>query len=59
MKKQLKQKLSLNRETLRALQEGGLRDAAGGFATINTCGKPCTNACTVSCRTQCGGPGCL
>jgi hypothetical protein len=62
MKKQLKKKLSLSRETLRSLQEGVLRNAAGGIVTFRTCGNPCSavcsDACTDTCPTQCGGTHC-
>jgi hypothetical protein len=48
-----KKKLSLHRETLRALHESTLRDAVGGapLGTQRTCGIACTDACS-------GGPGC-
>ena len=45
MKKNLK-KLALHRETLRALEEGAIREAVGG-ATARTCGSPCSAACTI------------
>lgn len=45
MKKSLK-KLTLNRETLRALEEGAIQAAVGGVSA-RTCGSPCSAACTV------------
>jgi hypothetical protein len=45
MKKNLK-KLALHRETLRALEDGAIREAVGG-ATARTCGSPCSATCTV------------
>jgi hypothetical protein len=45
MKKNLK-KLALHRETLRALEEGAIREAVGGVSA-RTCGSPCSAACTV------------
>lgn len=60
MKKHLKKKLSLNRETLRALQEERLQEAAGG-ATVGGSGpKTCatSDACT-NCSTCSGGLICL
>ncbi len=45
MKKNLK-KLALHRETLHALEGGALQAAVGGVS-LNTCGSPCTAACTV------------
>jgi hypothetical protein len=49
MKKNLK-KLSLHRETLRALGDGAIRGAMGGVS-VDTCGSPCTATCTVApCR---------
>ncbi len=47
MKKTLK-KLSLSRETLRALETPALHNANGG-ATAQTCGNPCSNICTNIC----------
>jgi hypothetical protein len=46
MRKRLKKKLSLNRETLRNLEDNSLRKAAGGactFEDLTTC--VCTDAC--------------
>jgi len=37
-------KLSLNRETLRALETRTLHEVAGGVKT-HTCGDPCTTTC--------------
>jgi hypothetical protein len=45
MKKNLK-KLALHRETLRALEEGAIRNVVGGVS-LQTCGSPCSAACTV------------
>jgi hypothetical protein len=61
MKKNLKKKLSLNRETLHALADGALRNAAGGVVTANTCGTPCSAACSDVCTDRCPtqvGPHC-
>jgi hypothetical protein len=62
MKKSLKKRLSLHRETLYALQEGRLGQVVGGIVTFNTCGNPCTKGCstpcTDTCHTLCGGVGC-
>jgi hypothetical protein len=44
MRKSLKKKLSLNRETLRALEDRSLQEAVGGVKT-HTCGDPCTTTC--------------
>lgn len=54
MRKQRKP-ISLNRETIHALtlDSADLRGAAGGFATIHTCGNPCTTACSQSCTDCC------
>jgi hypothetical protein len=60
MKKTLK-KLSLHRETLRTLEDGTLRNAAGGIVTANTCGTPCSAACSDACTDRCptqGGSHC-
>ena len=61
MKKAMKKKLSLHRETLRALEEGALQEVAGGVVTLLTCGTPCSkvcsNVCTDACPTQ-AGPRC-
>lgn len=46
MKKTLR-KLTLSRETLRALNNDGLRHAAGGITALN---------CPLSADTQCTGP---
>jgi hypothetical protein len=46
MRKRLKKKLSLSRETLRNLEDNSLRKAAGGactFEDMTTC--VCTDAC--------------
>jgi hypothetical protein len=45
MKKSLKKKLSLNRETLRALEIRSLQEVVGGIKTAHTCGDPCTTTC--------------
>jgi hypothetical protein len=45
MKKKLK-KLALHRETLRALEEGAIREAVGGMS-VRTCGSPCSATCSV------------
>jgi hypothetical protein len=45
MKKSAK-KLTLHRETLRALEEGAIQAAMGGISA-RTCGSPCSAACTV------------
>ncbi len=41
-------KLQLNRETLHRLNlaEAELQGVAAGFATLNTCGNPCSIACS-------------
>lgn len=44
MKKTLKRKLTLHRETLRNLELQGLRNAAGG-GTQRTCGDTCNASC--------------
>lgn len=56
-KKELKKKLSLNRETLSNLQESALGPVAGGATTCNewTCQFA---TCTATVTTGCGG-GCL
>lgn len=46
MKKRVK-KLSLNRETLRTMEEGAIQEAVGGLSA-RTCGSPCSAACTVA-----------
>jgi hypothetical protein len=46
MKKRLK-KLTLNRETLRVLEEGAIQAAVGGVSA-RTCGSPCSATCTVN-----------
>ena len=43
----MKKKLSLHRETVRALVDGEVLVAFGG-ATVRTCGSPCSAACTVA-----------
>jgi hypothetical protein len=45
MKKRLK-KLTLNRETLRVLEEGAIQAVVGGVSA-RTCGSPCSATCTV------------
>ncbi len=60
MKKTVK-KLSLHRETLRALEASSLHDAKGGVITLNTCGHPCSAACSDVCTDRCPtvvGPNC-
>jgi hypothetical protein len=56
-------KLQLHRETLRGLDAGRLRHAAGGGFTTPipclseyTCGNPCTNFCTEPCSWTCHTP---
>jgi len=46
MKKNLK-KLTLHRETLRALEDGAVQEVVGGLSA-RTCGSPCSAACTVA-----------
>ena len=46
MKKSL-MKLALHRETLRALEEGVVREAVGGVS-VRTCGSPCSATCSVA-----------
>jgi hypothetical protein len=46
MKKNLK-KLALHRETLRALEDGAMQEAVGGIS-VQSCGSPCSAACTVA-----------
>ena len=46
MKKSLK-KLTLTRETLRALEESAIQAVVGGVSA-RTCGSPCSAACTVT-----------
>jgi hypothetical protein len=64
MKKSLKTRLTLNRETLRALDAEALTAAPGGAATTGgvntaqcvltyTC-NTCNNCLTQTCPTQCG-----
>ncbi len=54
MRKQ-RQSLHLNRETLHALTVEGskLHGVAAGFATVRTCGNPCSVNCSVSCSDCC------
>jgi hypothetical protein len=62
MRKMMKRKLSLHRETLGALQEEMLHGVFGGVVTLKTCGTPCSNVCsdvcTDACPTQQGPPRC-
>lgn len=61
MRKTMKKKLFLHRETLLALQEAALREAAGGVVTLRTCGNPCSNVCSDVCTDVCPtqiGPRC-
>ena len=51
MKRDVK-KLALHRETLRALAESAVREAAGGVSA-RTCGTPCSATCTAY---PCAGP---
>jgi hypothetical protein len=46
MRKSSKKKLSLNRETLHALEMHALHEVAGGIKTAHTCGDPCTTTCS-------------
>jgi hypothetical protein len=45
VRKSLKKKLTLNRETLRALATRPLCEVVGGIKTAHTCGDPCTTTC--------------
>ncbi|MBW8874527.1 MAG: hypothetical protein JF614_06150 [Acidobacteria bacterium] len=46
MKKQIRKKLSLSRETLRGLEEGSFKDAVGGATAQRTvCGSCPPSAC--------------
>ena len=46
MKKQIRKKLSLSRETLRGLEEGSFKDAVGGATGQRTaCGSCPPSAC--------------
>jgi len=47
MKKNKLLKLSLNRETIHALEDGAIQAVVGGL-TARTCGNPCSAACTVN-----------
>jgi hypothetical protein len=61
MRKTMKKKLSLHRETLLALQENALHEVAGGVVTLRTCGHPCSNTCSDVCTDACPtqvGPHC-
>ena len=51
MKKRIQRKLELSRETLRFLDEAGLREAAGGNSTScpMACGSDANTACFVTC----------
>ncbi len=50
-------KLQLNRETLRGLEGTNLRRAAAGvYASLGTCGTPCTEQCTNPCSWTCHYP---
>lgn len=57
MRKNLRMKLSLHRETLRALETAALQVAQGG-ATAQTCGNPCSNICTNICTEITYSPAC-
>lgn len=55
MKKSLKVRLTLNRETVRVLTAGDLEAAPGGNnSTPFTC-YSCINATCFSCKVSCGG----
>jgi len=60
MRKRLKKKLSLNRETLRNLAGDHLRKAAGAggctYEDLTTC--VCTDACDSGASVGCGTAGC-
>ncbi len=62
MKKSLKARLTLNRETLRHLASDQLAEAQGGAlvpVTYGTCPILITNACvTQTCPTRCGQTYC-
>jgi hypothetical protein len=45
--KKKRMKLSLHRETLRALEKGEIQEVWGGLSA-RTCGSPCSAACTVA-----------
>jgi hypothetical protein len=55
--KKSSRKLTLSRETLRSLTELENREVAGGLPTLNTCGNPCSIACSNwtcdTCRKPC------
>jgi hypothetical protein len=53
MRKKTLKPLTLNRETLRALSETALRNAAGGMPTGAYCTDACTNTCHRPCTTLC------
>jgi hypothetical protein len=42
--KKISKKLALNRETLRSLEDGNLREAAGGLPTDASCANSCDPA---------------
>jgi hypothetical protein len=53
MNKKMTKKVSLHRESLRRLDPGVLRNAAGGRLTLMTCGIPCSAQCTNLCTSTC------
>jgi hypothetical protein len=53
MRKTMKKKLSLHRETLHALEEGFLLGVAGGVTTPKTCAVNCTDTCPTICGVKC------
>ncbi|HSS51784.1 MAG TPA: class I lanthipeptide [Thermoanaerobaculia bacterium] len=56
MKKQITKKLSLNRETLRGLEEGSFKAAVGGATAPRTnCASCPASACGA---TRCPAPAC-
>lgn len=62
MKKKSMSRLTLNRETLRFLQQPELQRAAGlnsgPQSLCYTCGPACTNTRGCSCATQCSAGSC-
>ncbi len=51
MKKRIQKKLELSRETLRSLEETGLREAAGGGS--NSCPMACGSDANTVCFATC------
>lgn len=50
--KKISKKLTLNRETLRHLEDQNLREAAGGFRTEDSCANSCDPGATFICPTS-------